>query len=111
MTGRNSAKDGEGFYEASLTEAERRQLPKAREVEGLDEEVAMLRTRLFAMAQQKPERVERLMNGMGMLLRAMAVRYRISEKSQEDLEASIAGVLDGVGRTMGLGEYRDAAEG
>ncbi len=111
MAGRNKRKEGGNFYRAALTEAERMRLPKAREAEGIDEEIAALRVKLFSAMQERPQRLQQLAMGMGMLVRMVAVRYRMSPESKEDLEASIAGVLNGIGRTMGLGEYRDAAEG
>lgn len=99
-----------GFYEAALTEAERMRLPKAREVEGLDEEIAMLRVRLYTALEARPVQLKLLTQGIGMLLRMAALRYRMSDEAKEDLEASIEGVLNSVGRSLGLGEFGGAAE-
>ena len=99
-----------GFYESALTEAERMRLPEAREVENIDEEIAMLRVKLYTAVEKYPAQLGLLAKGVGMLLRMAALRYRMSDEAKEDLEASIEGVLNGVGRAMGLGEFGGAAE-
>ena len=104
-----AAPEAAGFYEEALTEAERLRLPRAQGVKGIDDEIALLRVRLLGYAQEHPEKLEMLMQGVALLTRAVAVRYRLSPKSQQDLMENIAGVLEGVGRGMGVGDY--GAEG
>ena len=107
--GETAAPEAAGFYEEALTEAERLRLPRAQGVKGIDDEIALLRVRLLGYAQKNPEKLEMLMQGVALLTRAVAVRYRLSPKSQQDLMENIAGVLEGVGRGMGVGDY--GAEG
>ena len=94
-----------GFYEEALTEAERLRLPRARGVEGIDDEIALLRVRLLGYAQEHPENLQVLMKGVELLTRAVAVRYRLSPQSRQDLTDSIIGVFEGVGRSLGWGEF------
>ena len=94
-----------GFYEEALTEAERLRLPRARGVEGIDDEIALLRVRLLSHAQEHPENLKMLMQGVGLLTRAVATRYRLSPKSQQDLMENVVGVLEGVGRGLGWGDF------
>ena len=100
----------EGFYDEALTEAERLRLSTARAVEGIDEEIAVLRTRFYTLAEQRPQRLDLLVKGMGVLVRAVGMRYRMSPKSEESLAESLAGVLNGIGASVGLGEFYDDAE-
>jgi len=100
-----------GFYEAALTEAERMRLPAAREVDGIDEEIAMLRVKLYTAVEKYPAQLGLLAKGVSMLVRMVAVRYRMSEKSQEDLSESLAGVVEGISTALGLGEFSDYVEG
>ena len=102
--------DAPGFYAEALSAAERMRLPKARDVQGIDDEIALLRVRLFQHAKDHPERLDLLMKGVALLVRAVATKYRLSPKAQEDLAESIKGVIDGIGRSMGLGEYDGAAK-
>ena len=106
---KDEARRAEDFYEAALTEAERLRLPEAREVEGLNEEMALLRTRLFRAAQQRPDRLDVLAHGVATLTRVVAVRYRMSAQSQEDLAESLAGVINSIGAAVGLGDFGEAA--
>ena len=103
--GDTAALEAVGFYEEALTEAERLRLPRAQGLEGIDDEIAMLRVRLLGYAQKNPEKLEMLMRGVALLSRAVAVRYRLSPKSQQDLTASIIGVVEGLGGGLGLGEF------
>ena len=47
--------DPKAFYTEALTEAERERLKAARKVDGLEEEVAMLRVRLLTALKERPE--------------------------------------------------------
>lgn len=98
-----------GFYEMALSEAERVRLPRARKVQGLDAEIALLRVRLERLAREHPENVEMLLKGITVLVRAVAVKYRLSPKAEKDLAGSLAGALRSVGAALGL-EGMDAPE-
>ena len=111
MAPRRKATGGPAFYRAALTEAERLKLPKAREIEGIDEEIAMLRVKLFSLAEVHPHQADLLGKSMGMLMRMVALRYRLEPQSQEDLAESLAGVINGIGAAVGLGEFSGTPEG
>ena len=96
-----------GFYEEALSQAEQVALSRARDVDGLDEEIALLRVRLRSLAAEDPENLAPFLKGMELLVRAVGARYRLSKKDREDLMESIVAVLEGVGGAI-LGEARDA---
>lgn len=89
-----------GFYEAAMTEAERLLISEAREVEGLDEEIALLRVKLMRALVEHPENTDLLLKGVGMLVRAVSARYRLSQRAQDDLYHSVLGVLEGIGGAL-----------
>lgn len=91
-----------GFYEEALSQAEQVALSRARDVDGLDEEIALLRVRLRSLADE-PENLASFLKGMELLVKAVGARYRLSKKSEEDLMQSVMGVLEGMGAAM-LGE-------
>lgn len=97
---------GTGFYEEALSQAEQVALSQARDLEGLDEEIALLRVRLRSMASEEPENLSSFLKAMDLLVKAVGARYRLSKKAQEDLMESVMGVLEGVGGAI-LGEVRD----
>ena len=86
-----------GFYSDSLTEAERERLPAAREMEGLDEEIAVLRVRLMTALNDHPEDFRLLSQGVEMLVKAVAAQYRLSPKARRDLADHITNVLNSLG--------------
>lgn len=89
-----------GFYSSALSRAERMHLSKARAQAGLDEEIALLRVRLHRLAQEHPEQFELLLKGINSLVRAVAARYKLSDRPAEDLTKNIVGVLKGIGGAL-----------
>ena len=87
-----------GFYEESLTEAERWE--RARQMEGLDEEVTLLRVRLKEALEEHPQDMQLIAKGIDLLVKAVAAKYRLSPKAQRELSDSIAGVVRGIGTVL-----------
>ena len=83
-----------------MSRAERVRLSRARQLQGLDEEIALLRVRLGSLVEEQPENVELLIKGIGMLVRAVSAKYRLSPRSEKDLYQSLLGVLQGVGSML-----------
>lgn len=90
----------EGLYPSALEEMERKLLKRAREVEGLDEEIALLRVKLALALTQEPKNTELLLKGLTVLIRAVATKARYSPKAEEDLCKNILSVLRGLGNTL-----------
>ena len=100
MSSKSTKINTKDFYADVLSEAERARLEAAREMEGIDEEVAILRIMLRDQIMQSPEKAELLFKSMNMLTKVVATQYKLSPKSQDDLNDSIAGVLNGIGREL-----------
>lgn len=99
------------FYDKALTEAEQQQLPAAREMEGLDEEIAVLRTKfrsaVEAAQDNTKEELMLMMRGIDMLVKAVSARYRLSPKAEEDLADSLSNVIRGVGGQLMPERFND----
>ena len=93
-------REAQGFYEEALTEAERLDLAEARQMEGLDEEIAVMRVRLKRALEERPEDVQLIAKGLDLLVKAVAAKYRLSPKARKDLSDSIAGVVEGIGAVL-----------
>ena len=52
------------FYTQALTEAERSDLPLALEVDGVDQEIAVLRLRLRSMLEERPDDLTLMFKGI-----------------------------------------------
>jgi len=97
----------QSFYESALSAAERENLPQARDVEGLDEEIAVLRLRLRSVLKEHPDNMKLMLKGIELLTRALSARYRLSKGAKADLSASIKSVLSEIGERIfpeGIGD-------
>jgi hypothetical protein len=85
------------FYGSALSAAERIELEEASKIEGLDKEIAVLRTKLRSALKKRPVNLPLMVRGIDLLVKAVSARYRLSKEAEENLAESLAGVLRGVG--------------
>lgn len=85
------------FYRQALDQAERLDLERAQEIEGLDDEIALMRVRLKRAMEEHPQDVQLLVKGLDILIRAVGARYRLSPKSRRDLAENLAATLNSLG--------------
>ena len=85
------------FYRRALSEAEQLELGEAKEVEGLDDEIALLRVRLKRALEERPKDLKLLLRGLDLLVKAVAARYRLSPKARKDLAENLAATLNSLG--------------
>jgi hypothetical protein len=85
------------FYCQALDQAERQDLERAQEIEGLDDEIALMRVRLKRAVEERPEDVQLLVKGLDILVRVVGARYRLSPKSRKDLAENLAATLNSLG--------------
>lgn len=75
------------FYEDALTEAERQDLPVALEIEGVDQEIAMLRLRLRTVLQGRPEDLPLMLRALDTLRRMIVTKYDLPAEDAKAMEA------------------------
>ncbi len=92
-----------GFYSRALDEAEMLHLQEASEVEGVDDEIALLRLRLREMAEKSPERIDLQMDLAAAIARLVKTRYQISSVQKKSLKAAVTKVLEEVAVPLGIG--------
>lgn len=81
------------FYGQVLAREEQRALESARLVEGLDEDIALARTKLRAVAGQVRENNALVFKGLDTMARLHTARHRIAVRTTDDLAESVAGAL------------------
>ena len=96
----NTNSEGGGFYADALTNGEKERLPEARQLEGLDEEIALLRVKLNQLVTEHPDDMDGLVKAVRLLLQAVATKYRLSPQAKNDLYENFAGVINGIGGMM-----------
>ena len=66
-------------------------------MQGLDEEIAMLRVHLRKALEASPEDLRLLTHGIDMLVKAVAAQYRLSPKARRDLAGHLTNLLNSLG--------------
>lgn len=91
-----------GFYSRVLDDDEQRDLKLAVCVDGLDEEIALLRTKIKAVLRHDPDNFKLIMQAMAALARLVRTRYNISQRDKQGLKEAIANVLRDVALPLGI---------
>jgi hypothetical protein len=90
--GNKNSKDP-GLYGTSLDKTERALLKKASGIEGLDEEIAMLRLKLQQILTKYPERIDLTLQTADTLAKLVRTRYQISKEQKNALKNAIEKVV------------------
>jgi len=92
-----------GFYSKVLDEAERLDFELATDVEGIDDEIALLRVKIKTLVEHDPENIRLIMQATNTLARLVRTRYNISKEDKKGLKEAIANVLRDVALPLGIG--------
>lgn len=93
-TGARRQPPDESFYAAALTEADRVALEEARHVDGLAEEVALLRVRLRDALVEHRDDAKLIETGVRLLIQSLLAHHRISPTQADELSDTTAGLLE-----------------
>ena len=91
-----------GFYSQVLDEAEKLQLDEARAVEGIDEEIAILRVKLLTLINQHPERIDMLMIAASTIARLVRTKFNITSGQKKSLKDAITKALTEIAVPLGI---------
>ena len=91
-----------GFYGRALNEAERLELEEARGIEGIDEEIAILRIKLRELIMSKPERFDLHLRVVITIARLVTTRYNITKEQKKSLKEAITRVLTEIAIPLGI---------
>jgi len=92
-----------GFYKQALDEAEKLELEEASQVEGIDEEIALLRLKLRKLLAEQPERIDLHFEAANIIARLVKTRYQITKDQKKSLKEAIQKVLTEVAVPLGVG--------
>lgn len=92
-----------GFYAKVLSEAEQIDFELASGVEGIDDEIALLRVKIKSLIAHDPENITLIMQATNTLARLIKTRYNISKKDKKGLKEAIGNVLRDVAIPLGIG--------
>jgi 16S rRNA C967 or C1407 C5-methylase (RsmB/RsmF family) len=92
-----------GFYSKVLDEAEQFDLELAHGVDGIDDEIAVLRVKIKAILENDPENIKLIMEATNTLARLLRTRYNITKEQKKGLKEAIGNVLRDVAIPLGIG--------
>ena len=91
-----------GFYSQVLDETEKLNLEQAQGVDGLDEEIALLRCKLRDLIGNHPSEIELAFEAANTIARLVRTRYNISREQKKSLKEAIAKVLVEIAVPLGI---------
>jgi hypothetical protein len=91
------------FYVKVLDEAERLDFELASGVEGIDDEIALLRVKIKSLLESDPENIRLIMQVTNALERLVRTRYKISKEQRKGLKEAIGNVLRDIAIPLGIG--------
>ena len=92
-----------GFYSRALTDAARLHLKEAAKIEGVDEEIAVLRLKLRDLVQNHPDSVDLQIKLANAIVRMVRTRYQLGKDEKRPVRDAIANVLKEVAAPLGIG--------
>jgi hypothetical protein len=92
-----------GFYSKALADAARLNLQDAAHIEGVDEELAVLRLQLRDLVQNHPDSIDLQIRLANAIARMVRTRYQLDKNEKRPLRDAIANVLREVAAPLGVG--------
>jgi hypothetical protein len=92
-----------GFYSKVLDEAEQLDFELATGVNGIDDEIALLRVKIKSVLEKDPENIKLIMQATNTLAGLVKTRYKISKEQRKGLKEAIGNVLRDVALPLGIG--------
>jgi len=91
-----------GFYSQVLDTEETRQLAQAREVDGIDEEIAIMRVKLLRLISHYPDRIDLQVAAASTIARMVRTKHSLSANPKESLKAAVSKVFTEIAVTLGI---------
>ena len=92
-----------GFYSRALSEAEQLEMEEAGELDGIDQEITLLRMKLRRLVEEAPDRVDLHLEAANTIARLIKTRYHISKEQKQTLKEAVQRVLTDVAVPLGIG--------
>ncbi len=92
-----------GFYSKVLDESEQLDFMLATGVEGIDDEIALLRVKIKSLIAHDPDNITLIMQAINTLAKVVSTRYNLSKKDKKGLKEAIGNVLRDIAIPLGIG--------
>ncbi len=91
------------FYARVLDEAERLDFELASGVNGIDDEIALLRVKIKSILGDEPKNIRLIVEATNALERLVRTKYKITREQRKGLKEAIGNVLRDVALPLGIG--------
>jgi hypothetical protein len=91
-----------GFYAKVLDEAEKLDFESASGVNGIDDEIALLRVKIKSVLEKDPENIKLIMLATNTLAGMVKTRYNITKEQRKGLREAIANVIKDIAIPLGI---------
>jgi len=92
-----------GFYSRVLNETEQLDFELASGVNGIDDEIALLRVKIKSILFSDPENIKLIMQATNTLAGLVKTSYNITKEQKKGLKEAIGNVLRDVALPLGIG--------
>ena len=92
-----------GFYSKVLDEAEQLDFELATGVEGIDDEIALLRVKIKSVLTHDPENIKLITRATDALAKLVKTRYNITKEQKKGLKEAMGNVLKDIALPLGIG--------
>ena len=92
-----------GFYSRVLDEAEQLDFEQATCVDGIDDEIALLRVKIKSVLRHDPNNMKLITQATNALAKLVSTKYKISNKDRKGLKEAISNVLKDIALPLGIG--------
>lgn len=92
-----------GFYDKVLDEAEQLDFELASDVNGIDNEIALLRVKIKSILGSDPKNIKLIVEATNALERLIRTKYKIGKEQRKGLKEAITNVLKEVALPLGIG--------
>ena len=92
-----------GFYSRVLDEAEQFDFELATGVEGIDDEIALLRVKIKSLLEHDPENIKLIMQATNTLAGLVKTSYNMTKEQRKGLKEAIGNVLRDIALPLGIG--------
>ena len=91
-----------GYYSPLLDDEEQRDFFQATMVEGIDEEIALLRVKLKSVIRHDPDNINLIMEASESLARLLLAKHKIGKSDKKSLKNAIGNVLREIALPLGI---------
>jgi len=91
-----------GFYSNVLDEAEQLDFELAAGVDGIDDEIALLRVKIKSILEKDPENISLIMQATSALERLVKTRFNITKEQRKGLKEAIGNVIRDIAVPLGI---------